>query len=178
MGRLTADVVWAKLKALSDGAAFGRPGRGFVRLNFATSRQILNEALAATSGRIIVFLNSDATPTDDRWLERLIRPFSDPTTGAVFGRQQARTDCRSLFVKDTERAFGDGTISSKWVHFFSMAGIPVSTSQAVVGGVIGVGLTKGMRAVSFRKISTIFIGWVVTPLSAAIFAALAYKLIA
>ena len=31
--------------ALSDGAAFGRPGRGFVRLNFATSRQILSEAL-------------------------------------------------------------------------------------------------------------------------------------
>ncbi len=31
--------------ALSDGAAFGSPGRGFVRLNFATSRQILREAL-------------------------------------------------------------------------------------------------------------------------------------
>jgi cystathionine beta-lyase len=31
--------------ALSDGAAFGSPGRGFVRLNFATSRQILTEAL-------------------------------------------------------------------------------------------------------------------------------------
>jgi cystathionine beta-lyase len=31
--------------ALSDGAAFGTPGRGFVRLNFATSRQILSEAL-------------------------------------------------------------------------------------------------------------------------------------
>jgi cystathionine beta-lyase len=31
--------------ALSDGAAFGEPGRGFVRLNFATSRQILSEAL-------------------------------------------------------------------------------------------------------------------------------------
>jgi len=31
--------------ALSDGASFGSPGRGFVRLNFATSRQILSEAL-------------------------------------------------------------------------------------------------------------------------------------
>ncbi len=31
--------------ALSDGAAFGPPGRGFVRLNFATSREILGEAL-------------------------------------------------------------------------------------------------------------------------------------
>jgi cystathionine beta-lyase len=31
--------------ALSDGAAFGSPGRGFVRLNFATSRRILSQAL-------------------------------------------------------------------------------------------------------------------------------------
>jgi cystathionine beta-lyase len=31
--------------ALSDGAAFGEPGRGFVRLNFATSRRILRLAL-------------------------------------------------------------------------------------------------------------------------------------
>jgi cystathionine beta-lyase len=31
--------------ALSDGAAFGSPGRGYLRLNFATSRQILREAL-------------------------------------------------------------------------------------------------------------------------------------
>ena len=32
--------------ALSDGAAFGEPGRGFARINFATSRAILTEALA------------------------------------------------------------------------------------------------------------------------------------
>jgi cystathionine beta-lyase len=31
--------------ALSDGAAFGEPGRGFARINFATSRAILVEAL-------------------------------------------------------------------------------------------------------------------------------------
>jgi cystathionine beta-lyase len=31
--------------ALSDGAEFGSPGRGFVRLNFATSRRILSQAL-------------------------------------------------------------------------------------------------------------------------------------
>ena len=31
--------------ALSDGASFGDPGRGFARINFATSRAILSEAL-------------------------------------------------------------------------------------------------------------------------------------
>jgi cystathionine beta-lyase len=29
--------------ACNDGAAFGSPGRGFVRLNFATSRSTLEE---------------------------------------------------------------------------------------------------------------------------------------
>jgi len=33
--------------ALSDGAAFGAPGRGFVRLNFATSRSMLQRIIAA-----------------------------------------------------------------------------------------------------------------------------------
>ena len=31
--------------ALSDGATFGAPGAGFVRLNFATSRSLVTEAL-------------------------------------------------------------------------------------------------------------------------------------
>jgi len=31
--------------ALSDGAVFGKPGEGFVRLNFASSRRIVSEAL-------------------------------------------------------------------------------------------------------------------------------------
>ena len=58
-----------------------------------------------------------------------------------------------------------------------MLGIPVSTSQAVVGAVIGVGLTKGTRAVSGRKVFSIFLGWIVTPLCAAAFAAGLYRLL-
>jgi rhamnosyltransferase len=83
--------------------------------------RVLNEAVAAVDADILVFLNSDATPVDEYWLERLVAPLADPTVGAVFGRQVARPDCRSLFVKDTERAFGDGSESSRWLHFFSMA---------------------------------------------------------
>lgn len=38
--------------ALSDGAAFGEPGRGHVRLNFATSRAILTEIVQAMAGAL------------------------------------------------------------------------------------------------------------------------------
>lgn len=83
--------------------------------------RVLNDALSRVGGDIVVFLNSDATPQDEHWLERLVAPFADPSVGATFGRQIARPDARSLFVKDTERAFGDGSVSQGWAHFFSMA---------------------------------------------------------
>lgn len=98
------------------------PGR--IRLNDSRSYnpgRVLNEAVSAVDGDYVVFLNSDATPADSLWLERLVAPLADPGVGAVFGRQVARPDCRPLFRRDTERAFGDGSISSRWPHFFSMA---------------------------------------------------------
>ena len=49
------------------------------------------------------------------------------------------------------------------VHLYAMVGIPVSTSHAVVGAVIGIGLLRGIRAVGRRKIAEISIGWIVTP---------------
>jgi rhamnosyltransferase len=82
---------------------------------------VLNDAVRRTRGEIVVFINSDATPETTDWLEKLVAPLSDPQVGATFGRQTARPDCRALFRKDTERAFGDGSESAGWVHFFSMA---------------------------------------------------------
>jgi PiT family inorganic phosphate transporter len=52
----------------------------------------------------------------------------------------------------------------------------VSTSQAVVGGVLGVGLTGGIRAVSTRKLQGIFLGWVLTPVGAALLSATLFHL--
>lgn len=44
--------------------------------------------------------------------------------------------------------------------------IPVSTSQAVVGAVVGAGLTKGWRCVNFGVFKNIAIAWVSSPVSA------------
>ncbi len=95
----------------------------------------------------------------------------------TFGSRVTDTVGKSITPLDYGGALAAQLSAAFGVHLFSMAGIPVSTSQAVVGGVIGVGLTKGMKAVSTKKISTIFIGWVVTPACAAIFAAVVYRLV-
>lgn len=44
-------------------------------------------------------------------------------------------------------------------HLFTQLGIPVSTSQAIVGSVVGVGLTKGMVAVNRRVFWMIPASW-------------------
>jgi len=52
------------------------------------------------------------------------------------------------------------------LHLFTQLGAPVSSSQAIVGAVLGVGLIRGFRTVSPRMLATIGIGWFLTPVSA------------
>jgi PiT family inorganic phosphate transporter len=49
------------------------------------------------------------------------------------------------------------------VHLYTYIGVPVSTSQAVIGAVLGVGLVKGINTVSRRTLMNIMIGWFLTP---------------
>lgn len=47
--------------------------------------------------------------------------------------------------------------------------VPVSSSQAIVGAVIGIGIAKGRGAgINFRIVGKIFTGWIATPLAAGI----------
>ena len=46
--------------------------------------------------------------------------------------------------------------------------VPVSSSQAVVGAVLGIGLLQGGRTIRWRVVGSVTLGWVVTPLVAGI----------
>jgi len=83
--------------------------------------RVLNQAMDATDGERVVFLNSDCTPRDETWLENLLAGFSSDDVAAVFGRQDPRPDCRPLFAKDAYETFGDGSRQKNWRHCFSMA---------------------------------------------------------
>jgi phosphate/sulfate permease/DNA-binding CsgD family transcriptional regulator len=41
--------------------------------------------------------------------------------------------------------------------------VPVSSTQVVVGSVVGIGLVKGMQEVKFKMIGNIMLGWLLTP---------------
>ena len=49
-------------------------------------------------------------------------------------------------------------------------GIPVSNSQAVVGAVMGAGLTRGVKAVHFGVLKNIAVAWVSSPTAAGLLA--------
>ena len=94
-----------------------------------------------------------------------------------FGRRVANTIGSGIVRLDPLTAGCAQTAAAVAIHTFTLIGIPVSTSQAVVGAVIGVGLVKGMRTVSGRRVGKISLGWVATPTASALFAFLTYRLV-
>lgn len=59
----------------------------------------------------------------------------------------------------------------------SKLGLPVSTTHAAVGGVLGVGLAKGIEGVNFRIVFQILIYWILTVPAAALTSMIIYKLL-
>jgi len=54
------------------------------------------------------------------------------------------------------------------VHLFTQLGVPVSASQAVVGAVLGIGILKNVRALNLSRLSSILLGWIITPIASAL----------
>ncbi|MHC4063075.1 MAG: inorganic phosphate transporter [Planctomycetota bacterium] len=63
------------------------------------------------------------------------------------------------------------------VHIFAVIGVPVSTSQALVGGVIGVGIMRGARGIDRAVLKNIVLAWILTPVAAGALAGSAARFI-
>lgn len=90
--------------------------------------RVLNRGMTLSRSDLVVFLNSDCSPEDEFWLERLLSGFTDDSVAAVFGRQKPRPDCPLLQSKDTDDTFGDGVKQQRWRHCFSMASSAIRRS--------------------------------------------------
>ncbi|MBN2129683.1 MAG: anion permease [Sedimentisphaerales bacterium] len=63
------------------------------------------------------------------------------------------------------------------LHLFAWVGVPVSTSQAVVGAILGVGLMRGVYTLRWRKLRNIVLGWIFTPVIALTLSCAAYAIL-
>jgi len=98
--------------------------------------------------------------------------------GAItYGKKVADTVGKGITPLDIPSAFVAQISSAFGMHLFSLFGIPVSTSSAIVGAVVGVGLVRGAKAISRKTILTILIGWVLTPTLAGMVSFVLYRVI-
>ena len=95
----------------------------------------------------------------------------------TYGKRVTETVGKGITSLGPLSAVAAQTSAAIAVHFFSIIGIPVSTSQAIVGAVVGVGLVKGVKTVKLGKITEIVVGWVATPTVAGLFSFGLYKVI-
>ncbi len=76
------------------------------------------------------------------------------------------------------RGFAIDFSTATVVLLSSKLGLPVSTTHACVGAVVGVGLARGLEAVDFRVVKRIIVSWMVTIPVAALLAMGFYGLLA
>ncbi len=62
------------------------------------------------------------------------------------------------------------------VHIFAVIGVPVSTSQAIIGSIMGIGAIRGVYAIKFRSLRNIGFGWLLTPAISLILASAGYAI--
>ena len=81
---------------------------------------------------------------------------------ATFGYRVMATIGRKITELTPSRGFAAEFAAASTVVVASGTGLPVSTTQTLVGAVMGVGLARGMGALDFAVVRTIIVSWIVT----------------
>ncbi len=96
---------------------------------------------------------------------------------AMAGRRVIETVGSRITTLNNTRGFSVDFAAATTVMAASKMGLPVSTTHAAVGGVIGVGLARGFDAVNFRVIYEIALYWVLTVPMAAVTSIVIFKIL-
>ena len=80
----------------------------------------------------------------------------------TYGHRVIATIGTGITELTPSRGFAATLAAAATVVIASGTGIPVSTTQVLVGAVLGVGLARGMAALDTRVINRIFLSWIVT----------------
>ena len=82
----------------------------------------------------------------------------------TFGKRVTKTISKDLMPLDLVSAFSAQFSCALVVHMFALLALPISTSQGIVGSIIGIGLVHGVRTISRKTVIQIMLSWVLVPL--------------
>lgn len=81
---------------------------------------------------------------------------------AVFGQRVMATIGTGITHLTPSRGFAAELAAACTVVIASGTGLPISTTQTLVGGVLDVGLARGIAAINMGVVRNIVISWVIT----------------
>jgi PiT family inorganic phosphate transporter len=96
---------------------------------------------------------------------------------AMAGHRVMETMGKKITTLSNTRGFSVEFATATTVLLASKMGLPVSTTHAAVGGVLGVGLARGMEAVNFGIVFKIMVYWVLTVPVAALTSMIIFKIL-
>ncbi|NEU77113.1 inorganic phosphate transporter [Hassallia byssoidea VB512170] len=92
---------------------------------------------------------------------------------AIWGKKVIATIGESIISLQPSSGFCAELATATTILLASRLGLPVSTSHALVGGVVGIGLVQNLKSIQFQTLQGIAAAWFITvPLSAALSAAI------
>ncbi|MEA2012091.1 MAG: inorganic phosphate transporter, partial [Verrucomicrobiota bacterium] len=97
--------------------------------------------------------------------------------GAItYSKPVMMTVGKGIVKMDAFSAFISILSLSITLHLFAGIGVPVSSSQAIVGSVLGISFVKGLHVINFKTLRNVFSGWAATPFIAALMAILLFNI--
>ena len=130
--------------------------------------ELLKYGLILSGGLIAYNLGSNDLPTalgaiSDNVYVFLMGGVAIIIGALLFGKGVSETVGVNLVKLSPLAAFVAQLSAGISVFVFTQFGMPVSTTQAIIGGVVGVGLTKGIKTVKWKTLSNIIFGWISAP---------------